>query len=306
MSAGEEKRWDAITVGDVFVDLVMSGFTKWPEPGEEVVAGALRREAGGGAAITACAIAASGLRVALLASIGPPDEADGDWFARRVASCGVDIDLLRRDEADGTALTVAVSTADDRSFFTFPGANAAIPTLLRDQAVQRVLSMARHVHIAHAIDPQTLVVLASHLHDAGTTVSVDAGWVEEWLKDRRTVVALRSVDIFLPNRREGEAMTGEHEPRRILASFANAGLRTVALKLGSAGSALLHTGEIIEAAPFPVEAVETTGAGDCFDGGFLAAMLAGQPPADWIRNGNIHGALSTLQPGGIEGIRQRR
>lgn len=304
MSADGTKTRDVITVGDVFVDLVMSGFPKWPEPGEEVIAGSLRREAGGGAAITACGLAALGCRVALLGAIGPAGEADGEWFAGRVASCGVDIGLLQRNAEHPTAVTVAVSTAEDRSFFTYPGANAAIPAMLREATTHRLLATARHVHLAHGVDPGTLIGLASSLHAAGSTISVDAGWIEPWLRDPQTLAALRSVDIFLPNQREGEAMTGEHEPRRILARFAEAGLATVALKLGSAGSLLLHDGRLHEAPPFPVTAIETTGAGDCFDAGTIAALLAGLPPNEWIASGNRCGALSTLHPGGIEGVRR--
>lgn len=296
------KRWEVITFGDVFVDLVMTGFPRWPEPGEEVVAGSLVREVGGGAAITACTLAARGSSVALMAAIG----GDGDWFSDRVAGMGVDPCLLQFDRQDSTGVTVAVSTASDRSFFTYPGANAGLPALLADRRTIDTLALARHVHLASAIAPEQLIDLAQRLRSAGTTVSLDVGWVEPWLCNRQSFVALREIDLFLPNEREGAEMTGVTEPEAILRRFAEAGAPRVALKLGAAGSMMLSGDRVIRAAPVGVIPVDTTGAGDCFDGGFISAWIAGEPTTECLRAGNECGALSTTAPGGLEWIRAAR
>lgn len=292
------KRWDVITFGDVFVDLVMTGFPRWPEPGEEVVAESLVREVGGGAAITACALAVLGSSVALVATIG----GDGDWFSDRVAGLGVDLGPLHVNRRESTAVTVAVSTAADRSFFTYRGANAGLPGLLASTRTIETLTLARHVHLASAIAPGQLIDLARQLHQAGTTLSLDVGWVEPWLRNGESLVALREVDLFLPNEREGVEMTGATEPEAVLRRFAAAGVPRVVLKLGAAGSMMLAGDRLIREDPPEVEAVDTTGAGDCFDAGFISAWIAGEPPATCLRAGNTCGALSTTDRGGLAWI----
>jgi sugar/nucleoside kinase (ribokinase family) len=94
-------------------------------------------------------------------------------------------------------------------------------------------------------------------------------------------------------------MTGETEPRRILEAFRKMGMKRVALKLGPLGSGLLYDGEILFCGPIPVQAVDTTGAGDCFDAGFLFAWLRADDPKNCLKTGTICGALSTRSLGGI-------
>ena len=290
------KEFDVMAVGDVFTDLVMTGFAAWPQPGEEALAKHLHRDIGGGAAITACGTARLGLRTALCAAVGA--DADGWWLAR-LRGCGVDERLMRRHEHETTALTVSVSTAQERAFFTYPGANRALPDLLREPSIQAALTAARHVHIASALDHELLLALTNLLHDAQCTVSLDVGWMPEWLTQQRSLAALRAIDFFLPNEREAALLTGAADYAKMLRAFADAGLRCVVLKLGAAGAALLSDGAIHFAPSLEVAAVDTTGAGDCFDAGFIAARLNDKSPTECLRLGNLCGALSTRAPGGI-------
>lgn len=101
-------------------------------------------------------------------------------------------------------------------------------------------------------------------------------------------------------------MTGVTEPEAILRRFAEAGAPRVAIKLGAAGSMMLSGDRVIRAAPVGVIPVDTTGAGDCFDGGFISAWIAGEPTTECLRAGNECGALSTTAPGGLEWIRAAR
>lgn len=299
MSGGQGPRWEVLTVGDVFVDLVLSGFARWPAPGEEVQAQSMSREVGGGAAITACGLARLGVRTGIFAAIGH----DGNWLRQRIAEHGVDPRPLQVDEAETTALTVAVSTREDRSFFTYAGANRGLPVLLAGGSPgRRLLREAGHVHLAMPIDPVQLMELAAELRSQGTTISLDVGWVEDWLRDPASLAALASVDLFLPNEREGEAMTGEVDPTAMLARFAKAGAGTVVLKRGPQGAMARLAGEVVTALPPPVTPVDTTGAGDCFDAGFLTAWRRGLPLATCLEVGNLCGALSTTEPGGLAGF----
>ena len=94
-------------------------------------------------------------------------------------------------------------------------------------------------------------------------------------------------------------MTGERDPAKALEKFAAAGIERVALKLGCRGAALLWQGDILFAPAHPVTPLDTTGAGDCFDAGFLHAWLKGESPETCLATGNLCGAISTEGYGGI-------
>ncbi|HEY3137738.1 MAG TPA: carbohydrate kinase family protein [Blastocatellia bacterium] len=290
------KQWDVIALGDVFVDLILSGFPAWPKPGEEAFAQWLRREVGGGAAITACGLARLGFRTALLAVVGSEDSR---WLIERLTTCGVDARCIQHHAIEPTGLTVSVSTAEDRGFFTYGGANQDIGELLTDKQARDEMMGAGHVHLACAPETDSMAELVRTLHSAGCRVSLDVGWHEAWLSDALGRRALKELDLFLPNEREAQLMTGESEPEAMLRAFARAGLRAVALKLGAEGSALLWEGEIFRSAPYPVQPLDTTGAGDCFDAGFIAAWLRDEVPQVCLETANICGALSTRGLGGL-------
>jgi sugar/nucleoside kinase (ribokinase family) len=293
------KKWDVITVGDVFVDIVMSGFPVWPQQGEEAFATELHQEIGGGAAITACGLAKLGLRVSVVAMVG---QSYGQWLIERLKAAGVETNWIRFHLTEPTGLTVAVSSTNDRAFFTYAGANQFLKELLTDQRLHDELTRARHVHFALPIDPDLLSELADLLHSASCTVSIDIGWQKTWLQNERSLRALSKVDLFLPNEREAELMTGQQEPAAMLQSLATMGLRRVALKLGARGSMLLDEDEIIECPPHSVIPVDPTGAGDCFDAGFIYGFLREESPERCLRMASICGALSIEARGGVSGF----
>jgi sugar/nucleoside kinase (ribokinase family) len=292
-------KWDVITVGDVFVDLVMTGFRAWPQPGEEAFARELRREIGGGAAITACGLSKLDRRVALLAMVGQ----DASYLVQRLSEFSVSPELLLVNQQDSTGLTVSVSTAQDRAFFTYAGANRELQSLLlTNPSIRQTLAGARHVHLALPAQPALISTLSKAVRESGVTLSLDVGWQPEWLGGRHSLRSLRDIDLFMPNEREAELMTKQSEPEAMLRAFAKAGLRGVALKLGERGSMLLWEERLYSCPPPAVKPRDTTGAGDCFDAGFIHAWRAGGAPLDWLQTGNVCGALSTGQLGGIDGF----
>ncbi len=297
--ANGKKRWDVITVGDIFLDLVMTGFRTWPQPGEESFTDQLRREIGGGAAITACGLSRLDLRVALLAMIGK----DADWLIERLSEFNVTPDLLLVNHENSTGLTVSVSTAKDRAFFTYTGANRELQSLLlTNPSIRQGLASARHVHLAVPAAPAVISTLAKSLRHAGVTLSLDVGWQPAWLSKRSNLQSLGELDLFMPNEREAALMTKQSEPEAMLRTFDKAGVRGVALKLGARGSMLLWEENIYHCPPPVVKTRDTTGAGDCFDAGFIHAWLAGTAPLQWLQTGNVCGALSTGQLGGVDGF----
>jgi len=291
---------DVLVVGDLFIEQVMSGFASWPpNPGEEAFAEKYCREVGGGAAITASGLAKLSLRVGVGGAIG---DTDGQWLLTRLDDSRVNTSWIHRSSREPTAVTVSVSGPHDRTFFTYMGANRELPAMLQQFAARQEFAKARHVHLACAPDPAHVIDLFQTLAAQACSLSADVGWHPDWLADTRCREALRQADIFFPNRREATLMTGESEPRRILEAFQKMGLRKVALKLGSSGAALLYDEKIIFCEPVEVASLDTTGAGDCFDAGFLYAWLGGEDPQSCLKTGVLCGALSTRCLGGIDGF----
>jgi sugar/nucleoside kinase (ribokinase family) len=292
---------EVLVAGELYVDLIMSGFDFWPEPGQEAFARQFQREIGGGAAITAFGLAALGTRTGVFGVAGCDQY---QWMSSRFRECGVDTGFLKVDEAEPSGFTVAVSAPTDRAFFTYLGANRGFAGAFAEAASGRMLH-TRHVHLGFAPDWNTAGDLFDAVHANGCTVSVDAGWHEAWLSDNRALDLLRKVDLFFPNEVEAARVTGETDTERMLQRFKETGVPAVALKLGSEGAALLIHGEIYRGLPIRVTVVDTTGAGDCFDAGFLHAWIHSEPPESCLRMGNICGALCCEAYGGIDGFPTR-
>jgi sugar/nucleoside kinase (ribokinase family) len=292
------RAFDVIVAGELYTDLILSGFDFWPQPGQEAFAKRFDREVGGGAAITACGLARLGSRAAVLGVVG----GDGGWLIRQLERYGVATSEISRDATEPTAFTVAVSTPEDRRFLTYLGANRAFPSALADSAAGRHLAHARHVHLAFPPDLDTAAELFASISANGCTLSLDVGWHESWLTDARLRSSLPLLDIFFPNETEARSITGQTEPEQILRWFADAGLARVALKLGARGAALLWDGQVQFAAGLDVKTIDTTGAGDCFNAGFLHSWLKGDPPEICLQAANICGAASTEAYGGVAGV----
>ena len=287
-----------IVAGEVYTDLILSGFDFWPQPGQEAFAKEFHREAGGGAVNTACGMARLGSRAAVLAVVGH----DGDCLLGQLERNAVDTSLILRDPAEPTAFTVAITTPGERSFLTYPGANRGFPAAIAEAAAANRLAQAAHVHLAFPPDLSTAEELLAAIRANGCTVSLDVGWHERWLRDARVRRILPLLDLFFPNEVEAACITGETDPYAILRWFAAAGLRRVGLKLGARGAALLWDGETWLDAPPHVTPIDTTGAGDCFNAGLLHSWLKGGSPEVSLRAANFCGALSTQAYGGVAGL----
>jgi sugar/nucleoside kinase (ribokinase family) len=294
------KTWDVAVAGEIFADHIFSGFERWPRPGEEHFTEQYLREAGGGAAITACALGRLGRDVALFGVMGEQDA----WLQQRLAGFDVRLDGLRRG-AVATAVSVSISTREDRSFLTWPGANRDLAKYLREEETQLRLTSARHVHLAMPIDRDLALQLFPKLHAASCTISLDTGHRVEWLQDETNWRTCGEVDFFLPNQHEAEIVTGTRGPEQLLAGLQAKGIANVVLKLGRAGAHALLDGKCYSAAALPIDAVDTTGAGDAFDAGLIDALLDHAQPSEMLERACLCGSLSTRRAGALNALPNR-
>lgn len=283
-----------MTVGEAFEDLVFLDLARLPGPGEEVKTGSFVRTFGGGPVITAVAAARLGLRSAIISGLSR----DAVRFLRGE---GVVVTNLLR-EGEPHAITAALSTREDRSFATYSGVNDLLPP--RYVAALRRTS-ARHVHLAFCPDDCTRWAgIALGLRRKGVGTSWDPGWDDRLARDRGFGRLAASVDFLFLNEKEAPLYSRRADLRAALAYWKRRA-RNAVVKLGPRGSRWLSSSlDLREAAP-AVRAVDTTGAGDAFNGGFLFALLSGKGPRECLRVGNLVGALSTRAAGGVNGLPRR-
>lgn len=294
------KKYDIAVVGEIYVDHILAGFTKWPQPGDEVFTDDYVKELGGGAAITACALGRLGRSVSLIGVVGM-DEAS--WLESRLASCGVSFPQLCKGD-ERTGVTISISSKVDRSFFTFVGANALLEAqVARKSTVQHLIS-ARHVHFAMPLARMLADSLLPELRAAGCTTSLDIGHHVTWLQDPRNHRTCAAVDYLLPNELEATVMCGVDADEYLKFTMRN-GWSNGIVKLGAQGASMRWFERIVRALPPAVHAVDTTGAGDAFDAGFIDGLLDGASGEDCLRRGCTCGSLSTRAIGAIGGLPTR-
>ena len=292
------KIWDVAVIGEIYADHIFSGFASWPQPGEEVVAESYLRELGGGTINTACGLARLGRKTRLIGLIG---ENDRPWFAQRLQDFHLGTSGLVSDAA-GTGVTVSVSTREDRSFFTHVGANQHLAALLGDSAIVAELCTARHVHFAMPLPRERAAVVLPQLKAAHCTTSLDVGFSPAWLGDPANRATLGEIDYFLPNQKEAALLAGSESEETFIAWARQLGLDHAVVKLGDKGALAVYPDVVHYATPPEVTALDTTGAGDAFDAGFIDALLDAEPIDGCLRRACICGALCTTQAGAIEGL----
>ena len=268
---------DLVTVGEAFDDLIFYDLTALPPPGRELKTDAFARTFGGGAVITASAAARLGVRCGIVSALSRE-------AAAHLRRAGVAVRNLRRGR-EPVALTVALSTRRDRRFVTYNGANRILERRLR-AVVPRL--RARHLHFA--FDPRPCrpwVRVLERLRSAGFGTSWDFGWNPDLPHDPAFGRLVDALDYLFVNRDEARAY-------RCRAAH---GLTVV--KLGADGCRAAGPGVDLRVPASRVRAVDTTGAGDVFNGAFLASRLRGAPLVRALHLANREAARSTRRPGGL-------
>ena len=285
---------DIVTAGEGYDDLVFHSLSALPRPGHELKTEAFGRSAGGGAVITAVAAARLGLKAAVISGLSTD-------AVRTLRAENVRVVNLRRTD-EPAALTVALSTARDRRFITYVGMNGRVPGRIRD-ALRTV--RARHVHLAFA-PPRcsTWTTLVNALRRRGMTTSWDFGWNPDIRRDPGFPTLIEAVDYVFLNRAEASLYARQSTLAGSIRFWRRAADHAV-IRLGPRGSLLVgRDGDVRVPAP-RVRVVDTTGAGDAFNAGFLAAYLRGRDFESALREGNAVGARSVRRAGGIAGLPRR-
>jgi len=291
-----DKAFDVVVVGEINPDLILRGDVT-PAFGQvEQIVEEAALTIGSSSAIFACGAARLGLRVAFVGKIG--DDVFGQFMRQQLAERGIDVSGIVVDPAIRTGLSVILSPGADRAILTYSGSIAALRYAEIDL---RLLDQARHIHLGayfmlDALRPDVPKLFAE-ARNRGLTISLDTNYdpTEGW--DGGLHEALRYVDVFLPNETELRAIAGAQDTDTALERLAQY-MPAIAVKLGGKGGRAYQNGQAAHADALPVDVVDTTGAGDSFDAGFVYGYLHGWDLGRTLQLACACGSLSTRAAGG--------
>jgi sugar/nucleoside kinase (ribokinase family) len=308
--------FDLVVLGDCNADLLVRGDEVGPAFGQqERLVEEMNLTIGGSGGICAAGAARLGLRVAMIGVLG--DDVFGRFMRDRLSARGVDVSAVRTDPHVPTGLSIHLLRGDDRAILTHPG---TIARLRPDAVDPGVLASARHVHVSSYFLQSGLwtglPALLAPARAAGATISLDPNWDPSGSWDQGLPGVYPHLDLLLPNdaevaelaraivrenkdsdaERDGSGVAATEQAARALARAGPA----VAVKLGADGAlAAFPDGRLVRVPAVPgVRPVDSVGAGDSFDAGFLAATLWGWETERALALGAACGALSTRQAGG--------
>jgi sugar/nucleoside kinase (ribokinase family) len=294
-------QFDLSVVGELNLDLVLYGLPEHLELDREHLASDLRLTLGSSSAIFAHNFALLGNRVGFNSAIG--DDPLGDLCLSRLAESGADVSGVRKFPGKQTGLTVILPRPQKRFILTYLGVMAEMR--FEDLNLDHVLA-ARHLHLSsfflqRALRPRVpeLFRLAK---EAGLSTSLDTNDDPEDRWEPDVLEVLKWVDVLLPNEHEACRMARSDDPLRAAETLAEKA-SLVVMKCGERGVLARRGRELFEALPPKTEAVDTIGAGDSFDAGFLHQFIRGAKLEDCLQFGNLTGAFSTTRQGGTEAFR---
>lgn len=298
--------FDILVAGEINPDLILTGNVA-PEFGQvEKLVDTAALTIGSSSAIFACGAARLGLKVAFIGVCG--DDVFGRFILAEMSKRNVDISNVIVRPDGQTGLSVILNQDADRAILTHPG---LIAELQASDITDSLLRQSKHLHVASyflqtKLQPD-LPSLFQRAHSLGLTTSLDTNYdpSEKWMGFDEL---LSTTDVFLPNQTEALSITKSPDVESASKQLATQA-KLVAIKLGADGALacqdpLLPQGEgsgmmnIVRSASISVNVVDTVGAGDSFDAGFIYGYLNNWQIEKSLRLACVCGALSTQRAGG--------
>lgn len=281
--------YDVYLEGRYFSDLIFTGLPEIPRLGHEVYAQEFHLVPGG-VATPAIALTRLGLRVAWPCIFG--SDIFSQHIKKQILQEGVNTAFFSDSDQPSLRISVAFSFEKERAFLSYIDPLPDIP-------YAKVLRIAKPAwfYITNLQSGQVFKDLISSAREVGSKVFMDCQAHNHHLSDPRITEALRMVDVFSPNQEEACLLTGEPNVENALvrlSEFTN----TVIIKQGAEGCVCRQSGITINMPAIPANVVDTTGAGDNFNCGFLYGQVRGYSLSDSLRIANICAGLSVQGFGG--------
>ena len=266
----------------------------------------IQQNMGGNGSNTAYTLGMLGVPVRLLGMVG--DDAAGERVLSILRSAAVDLEFVGRSKGPTTTTVCLVKPDGNRLFLQQLGSSAEVyPEPI--EFTEPLLRDVSHFHQANVFSlPNMRQNAPESLRRAragGLTTSLDTGWDVRgrWIKD--VAACLPFLDLLFMNHDEARMLTGESDPEQAARRLQEKGATDVVIKLGAEGCAVFTAKASSRFPAYEIEAVDTTGAGDSFVAGFLAALSEGKSYAEAAGFANAVGAMSVQSLGAVNGIRSR-
>ncbi len=302
ISSGEAKRRFDITIaGETNLDLILYGLPEVMPTERELLASDLKITLGGSSSILAHNLAILGSRVGFVTQVG--NDEFGQIALTRLRESGLNLLQVPHREGISTGVTILLPHDQRRHILTNLGAIAEMKVADLDIPY---LTSARHFHLSSlflqiGLQPDLPQLFAS-LKGAGLTLSLDTNDDPSGQWSGVLDQLLDSIDLLLPNEDEIKSITRTATLEQGLDALSER-VPLIVVKCGSRGAVVQQGRNREWIAPLRVQPVDTIGAGDSFNAGFLNFYLRGQDPLRAAAMGNVAGALSTLKAGGTEAFR---
>ena len=293
------KKYDVLAIGELCVDLIFTGLKTLPVIGHEILCENSSLVLGSSTAICASGLAKLGLRTSFVGKLGK--DIFGKTTLEKLQANKIDTSNILIDESIKTGITVSLSMGTDRALVTFMG--SSIDALSVEELDMEVIKSAKHIHVGSFFLQsklrQKLPQLFKFARDHDITVSLDAGWDETNDWNYNLLEVLPYTNIFFPNENEATAITGLKNPIDAALKLSKTGCEIVVVKCGAQGAIACQKGVLHQAPAYEeLLPIDTTGAGDSFNAGFIFAYLKGEQISQCLKYGNASGSISVTRVGG--------
>ncbi|HEU4636342.1 MAG TPA: carbohydrate kinase family protein [Edaphobacter sp.] len=296
------KSFDVTIAGDMNLDLILYGLPRQMPLERELLARDFKLTLGGSSAILAHNLSALGSRVGMIGKVGRDEM--GVLALERLQHAGVDLShCIQTTDGTQTGVTILLHHGAARHILTYLGTMAELRT---EELDADYLLQARHFHVSAFFLQKGLQsglpALCRNLREQGMSVSLDTNDDPDDLWGEAFLAMLPQIDLLLPNEDEARRMARTEDLSQAVLWLAER-VPVVAVKCGSRGAIVQRGSQRWEIPATTVEPVDTIGAGDSFDAGFLSRYVKGEPLDACAWAGNQTAAVSTLRPGGTEAFR---
>ncbi|WP_417444357.1 carbohydrate kinase family protein [Joostella sp.] len=288
---------ELLVVGELNVDLILNQIQGFPKIGTEIIADKMNLTLGSSSAIMAANASAIGINTAFCGVVGNDDY--GTFIEAELEKKQVSAEFIKKTNEHQSGITIVMNYDQDRANVTYCGAMEALTI---DLIPWNDIKGFKHFHLSNFFIQKgirkDITEIFKKAKECGLTTSLDLQWDPENKWDFDYKECLPFVDVFMPNKEEIFALTKKNtikEAVSCIEEYAN----IIVVKMGEEGSIAFKNKEEYKATVFNnPELVDSIGAGDSFNAGFIKKYIEKAPLKECLRVGNLMGALNTTAAGG--------